>query len=203
MANPGAALRQTRLEAGLSIRVLGAKAGVAPSTISRIEAGRMDPTVGMLTRLLESTGHGLHLAVSVLRPRLAGLADAWESSPRGDLVDWTRLRVFLDYLSAHPDQIPQALESPPPRSGSALLDNLLAGIAETLADEQGIPRPTWAAQVPPLAEPWKTPGTATTQGSAHSRTPQALAARGLTLARSSLWRESARPRVPPPGNTQS
>jgi transcriptional regulator with XRE-family HTH domain len=42
------------LSAGLSIRALASRAGVASSTVWRIEAGRLDPTVGMLDRLLEA-----------------------------------------------------------------------------------------------------------------------------------------------------
>lgn len=188
--DPGSLLRQTRRASGLSAQDLGRRAGIAPSTISRIEAGEVDPAVGVLARLMEAAGHCLHLAVTSARPpRLEGLTDAWETSARGDLVSWTRLRAFLDHLAEHPDQVPQAIEAPPAPSGSALLDNLLAGIAETLADEQGMARPTWTSQVPPLEKPWVTPGTPTTQDSARSRTPRALAARGVTLTRGSLWRD--------------
>ncbi len=43
-----------REAAGLSIRELAERAGVAASTVWRIEAGRLDPTVGMLRRLTAS-----------------------------------------------------------------------------------------------------------------------------------------------------
>lgn len=186
---PPALLREVRREAGLSVRALGKKAGVSPSTISRIEAGRMDPTVGMLTHLLESAGRGLDLVIPETGvPRLKELSDAWEGSAR---VDWTRLRAFLDYLALHPDRIGGAIRDAPQPSGSALLDNLLAGIAETLADEQSMARPAWTSQVAPLADAWTTPGTPRSQRAARATTPAALAARGLTLARTSLWRERA------------
>lgn len=70
-------LRKTRLEADLSVRALGKRAGVSPSTISRIEGGRMDPTVGMLRQLLESAGRGLELVVADAGvQRLRSLTDA-------------------------------------------------------------------------------------------------------------------------------
>ena len=182
-------LRKTRLEADLSVRALGKRAGVSPSTISRIEGGRMDPTVGMLRQLLESAGRGLELVVADAGvQRLTSLTDAWERSVRGDRIDWTRLRAFLDHLALQPEQSAKAIAAAPRPSGSALVDNLLAGIAETVADEQAIARPAWTARVPPLAEAWTTPGTPRTQDAARATTPAALAARGLTLSRSSLWR---------------
>jgi transcriptional regulator with XRE-family HTH domain len=42
---------------------------VSPSTIARIEKGRMEPTVALLTRLVEACG--LELRMSVAKPRLA------------------------------------------------------------------------------------------------------------------------------------
>ena len=40
-----------RTNAGLTMRALAARADVATSTVARIEAGKVDPTVGMLARL--------------------------------------------------------------------------------------------------------------------------------------------------------
>ena len=121
-------------------------------------------------------------------PSLAALYDAWRPSGRGDLIDWVRLRHFLDYLTRHPQEISEAISRPPEPSGSALLDNILAGIAETQADEAGLAPPSWTRQVKPLKTPWKSPGTPNQQARAATRTPLALAVRGITLSRSSLWR---------------
>jgi transcriptional regulator with XRE-family HTH domain len=57
-----------RREAGLSQRALAAATGVSPSTIARIEKGRMEPTVALITRIVEACG--LELRMSVARPRL-------------------------------------------------------------------------------------------------------------------------------------
>jgi transcriptional regulator with XRE-family HTH domain len=48
MDSPASILKSARLSARLSIRTLAARAGVAHSTVTRIESGRMDPTIGML-----------------------------------------------------------------------------------------------------------------------------------------------------------
>ena len=48
-------LRGARERAGLSIRALAERAGVAPSTVWRVERGLINPTVRMLSRLLDAT----------------------------------------------------------------------------------------------------------------------------------------------------
>jgi len=52
-------LRHARRGAGLTQRALAAKTGVPQETIARIEAGRADPRVSTLDRLLEGCGYGL------------------------------------------------------------------------------------------------------------------------------------------------
>ncbi|WP_372886416.1 cupin domain-containing protein [Shimia sp.] len=55
----GVRLRALREQAGLSQRALAKKAGVTNSTISLIESGRMNPSVGALRRILEGIPVGL------------------------------------------------------------------------------------------------------------------------------------------------
>ena len=52
-------LRFARRQAGLSVRQLAAATGVAESRISDYEHGRYQPSVAMLQRLLDVTGHDL------------------------------------------------------------------------------------------------------------------------------------------------
>jgi transcriptional regulator with XRE-family HTH domain len=181
-----------RTSAGLTMRALAARADVATSTIARIEVGKVDPTVGMLARLLLAAGRELELVTHRSPgPEIADLADAWSRGPRGDRPDWTRLRAFLDKLALHPEQKgPATLRKPAP-SGSAVLDTLLAGIAEKTCDDAGLPRPTWARHVPGLPEAWATPGTPAMQEAIKAATPLQLAERGLSIDERSLWREPA------------
>lgn len=53
-----------RRRAGLSQRGLAAAAGVSASTIARIEKGRMEPTLALLTRLIDACGFELRLSVA-------------------------------------------------------------------------------------------------------------------------------------------
>ena len=138
-------LRDARTSAGLTMRDLAARAHVATSSVARIEAGKIDPTIGMLTRLLSAAGRelefGTHRAPG---PEIADLTDAWSRGPRGDRPDWTRLRAFLDHLALHPEQQGSATLRMPTPSGSAVLDTLLAGIADKICNDAGSPRPAWA-----------------------------------------------------------
>lgn len=185
-------LRGARTSAGLSIRALAETAQVSPSTISRIESGSMEPTLSMLERLLAAAGFGLDVVLQTRTGlQVADLVDAWSPSPQGEVIDWTRLRAFLDYLDSDPEVTSRALAQMPRASGSELLDNVLAGMAETVADRAGIERPAWTPQVQSLRKPWASPGTPRMQALARAKTPPALTARGLTLSETSLWRERA------------
>jgi len=183
-------VKEARTSADLSLRALAERAGVATSTVLRIEAGQVDPTVGMLSRLVAAAGRELELVTRRSPgPEIADLADAWKKTPRGDRPDWTRLRACLDHLALHPEQKAAATLRMPPPSGSAFLDTLLAGIAEKICNDAELPRPTWTRRVPPLAEPLVMPGTPAMQRAANDATPRELAARGLSVDEHSLWRE--------------
>jgi hypothetical protein len=101
------------------------------------------------------------------------------------------LRGFVDQLTQHRGLIATAIESPPHRTGDAMFDSLLAGIAEKLADDAGIERPRWTRFVPASATAWETPGTPIRVKRARARTPSQLAARNIWLAANDLWRDAA------------
>jgi len=67
-------LRHARRSAGLTQRGLAATTGVPQETIARIEAGRSDPRVLTLDRLLEGCGYGLEhlprLGIGIDRPQI-------------------------------------------------------------------------------------------------------------------------------------
>jgi predicted nucleotidyltransferase/DNA-binding XRE family transcriptional regulator len=68
-------VRSAREQAQMSARDLAAASGVSASTVTRIERGEVNPTVAMLERLLEASGHHVDVLVTPrpTRPTLAGL----------------------------------------------------------------------------------------------------------------------------------
>lgn len=184
-------LREAREEAGLSLRALAERADVSYTTVFRIEHGQIDPTTGTLAKLLGALGEDLELGRRPRRqgPQLAELVDAWSRDRMGqDQPDWTRLRAFVDHLARHPEDAPEAIRSKPAASGSAFFDNLLAGIAEKVADDVSTPRPAWTKKVSRLAEPWEGFGTPRMRAAAGAATPPQLACRNISIPTSSLWR---------------
>lgn len=182
-------VRQARITADLSCTALAARAGVTTSTVSRIEADVMDPTVAMLTRVMAAAGCRLELSFEPIdpAPSLADLADSGvEGSP-----DWTRLRALIDWTAQHPDRVSEVIAARPAPCLSTLLPALIASVAEKLADDHGLRRPRWTAKVPPLGREWTPPGTPRMIRKARINTPAQLRARNIVLAEHDLWRPDA------------
>ena len=187
-----AILCSARTDAGLSRRALAARAGVATSTVSRIENGDSDVTLSMLRRLLAAAGRELVIdsRQSDDHPAIAALATAVEVD-RGRLkIDWTRLRGFADWAQQHVDDVAAAIADPPARTGTPL-DAILAAFAEQLADEHGLERPRWTRAVGALGEVWSSPSTPRMRAAAELSTPEPFRRRNLILARSALFRSAA------------
>jgi transcriptional regulator with XRE-family HTH domain len=193
MQDASTLVREAREDAGLSLRVLAERADLSYTTICRIEHGQIDPTWGTLRKLFDALGEELGLERRRLghRPQLADLTDAWSTDAVGqDQPDWTRLRAFLDGLARRPELAENAVRARPPASGSTFFDNLLAGIAEKIADDGSIPRPAWTKRVPPLSETWECLGTPRMRAAAAASTPRQLAARRIVIPAASLWRNA-------------
>lgn len=191
MSDVGTLVRESRERAGLSVRALAEHADVAASTVSRIEAGKVSPTVETLQSLMYACGRELALTAASAGPSLAMLSDAWTNTKSGETrPDFTRLRSFLDSLALDPDQRwPSVVEAPEP-SGSEVMDNLLAGIAETVAESAGHRPPRWTKDIEPLSSPWSMRSTPRRMAARKAQTPLRLAKRGLVVDASSLWRDS-------------
>jgi transcriptional regulator with XRE-family HTH domain len=187
-------VREAREESGLSLRALAELSDVSYTTICRIEQGHIDPTTGTLRKLLGALGEELELGRRPAPggPQLADLTDVWSTDRfRQDQPDWTRLRAFLDYLARHPDMAMAAIRSRPATSKSLFLDNLIAGIAEKIADDAGATRPAWTKRVPKLTDTWESLGTPRMRASAAAATPPQLAARHIVIPEASLWRRAS------------
>lgn len=184
-------LRTARCAAGLSARVLAAKAQVPTSTVTRIEKGATDPTFGMLGRLLAAAGHDLVVSTQARddATTLASLANAAEPGNDRLRVDWTRLRAFADWAHGHPGDVPAAIADPPMRTGTAL-DAILAAFAEMLAERAGVDPPPWTRSVPAPREPWSAPGTPAMRARSAAATPEPFRRRNIVLSRDTIFREA-------------
>jgi hypothetical protein len=123
-------------------------------------------------------------------PEQYTVASRWQSltiKRWGTEVDSLPIRKLIDYIDMHPQHIPYAIATCPPLSGNEHLDVLLAAVAEKLADDAGIPRPTWCAAVKPYVHP--RPISSSPQGKikALKFTPPQFMARDLLLGPGVLW----------------
>jgi transcriptional regulator with XRE-family HTH domain len=179
----GVLIRDERMALGLSMRDLATLADVSYPTISRIENGQDQPRWDTLSKLSAALGKRLVASFEDLEtPRLADIAD------HGAEPDWTRLRGLIDHLRLQPELTGAAIADAPPLC-SPLIDNLLAGVAEKLADDIGIQRPKWAAGIPPLSERWEAPARPSRRAANAASTPSQLAERNIVLPASAIWRE--------------
>jgi len=71
----GSLLREARTRAGLSQSDLARRAGVPQSVVSEYEAGKRQPSVPTLARLVGATGHELTLGLERTHPEVRGLPD--------------------------------------------------------------------------------------------------------------------------------
>lgn len=152
----------------------------------------MDPTFTMLERVLAAAGKQLQAYSAAMPdgPALARLVDAYDAHAPGTKIDWVRLRGFLDWLELHPELMEEAIEMPPPRTGT-VMDALLAGIAEKVSADHRLVAPRWARAVPPLKEAWSPPGTPRMISTAEKDTPEPFRRRRIVLAAQDLWRSRA------------
>jgi len=68
-------LRDARLRAHLSQTELARRAGVAQSVISAYEAGRREPSLATLTRMVNATGHTIKLDLEENEVAIRGIPD--------------------------------------------------------------------------------------------------------------------------------
>lgn len=191
MSGAAALVAQARASAGLSLRELAKLADVSFTTIRRIEAGEMDPTVGMLRRVLSAAGEDLELTTkpaSRRRASLAALANNYVEDAGGERPNLTPLRALIDHLALHPEETGAAIAAQP-HTQSRLMRALLAGMAEKVADDAGLPRPGWTWTAPKMTPAWEPPGTPRMRTQRRANAPRQLLDRGVIIDESSLWRD--------------
>ena len=180
-----AMIRTERETLGLSMRDLAALAGVSYPTISRIENGHEDPRWDTLTKIAAALGKTLAPTFET-RPILR-LADIDVDGATGE-PDWTRLRSFADQITLHPEWTAAAIADAPSQD-SPFMSNLLAAIAEKLADDAKIQPPDWTKRTVALESRWEAPATPRRRAMHAENTPAQFAARGITLPKRAIWRD--------------
>jgi len=187
--NIGQELQEARLSAGLSRSEVARRAGVSLTTVSRTEAGVMDPTITMLERLYSALDLSVDIVMhEVPEISITHLHDAFEVGRWGVELDWIRIRKFIDLLTRKPKLTAEAIVDPPRRSGVEELDVMLAAIAEKLADDVEIQRPRWCTSVPPMSYRWEHPGTPRMKAKAANEAPVQFRERNIFLSDDGIWR---------------
>lgn len=185
----GYRLRELRQELDLSTRQLARLAGVSYPTISRIENGHDDPQWSTIEKLLQALGHTTRFERRQDFTRLAELVDARH---RDGEPDWTLLRGFIDQIELRPELAAAATCDRPLPTGAPVFDNILAAIAEKVADDAGLRPALWTAAVEPLEDVWLPPGTPRRLADARTRTAPEFLARNIVLPTDALWRHRSK-----------
>jgi transcriptional regulator with XRE-family HTH domain len=191
----GELLRQARLDAGLSLRALGDRASTSAATLATYEAGRKEPRISTLQRLVDATGGALVLEVQGLHrrwPSAQATAGAITAALR-DSDERQALRTALDFLDrirgADPREHVDLVTAPAPLCGDTRFDALIAAIVEDECATAGVLIPAWTSEAERFVRPfWFVSGIPDLHASALAHTPIAYARHGVFTAEDELSR---------------
>jgi transcriptional regulator with XRE-family HTH domain len=183
-------VRSARRGRGLSQRRLAELSGRAQSEISRLERGRRDAGVELVERLVHGAGQTLVLVPTRKSPVTA------HADTIGSFVEagqprraWRAAIQLADDLAAEHGAVRVALTvAPPPPTGDARFDALVAGIVEYRLNEEALPHPEWLDQDggAPLEAPWSPDGYVPATPEALAVAPGPFRRRGIVLSDADL-----------------
>ncbi len=154
-------LREVRRRGGVSQAELARRSGIEQSTISRIEAGRVEPSWPTMQAILQAAGWRIGLerdATAELIPARSAARSIRSWLRAGD--SWSALHDAVEAagriraLGRIPDGgLPAWAVAEPPSTGSSKWDTVLAtGLAYAIEQIGGQPAP-WMEAAAPLPEP--------------------------------------------------
>lgn len=180
-----------REQTGLSQNALAKRVGIPASTVRRIERGESDPTVTMLRRIATGAGQLLEIRSQRLTETPPSLARLVHRIGHESQVRWTAIRSFNDWLDLNLDLLPGPIDDPPPRTNDRRFDNLIAAIAERIADSTGHDRPRWTSTVKALADPWYTDGTPMMRERNAELSPSQFRDRNIWFGANAVWHDAS------------
>lgn len=187
------AVRHARREAGLSLRALADAAGVATSTIHRIERGQLNPTVDVVDRIAQAAGMRISFepvvdhASSVVGLALAIRRDVAEDGDVRAAPVRRAAELVARYQRADADGRRRMLAAQPPSTDDPHWDAFLGGLAEWLAVRADSDTPSWAHEARRyLDHGWWVTTLPSMRAWEYAGAPAAFQVRGVYLHRDSL-----------------
>ena len=175
----------------MSVRSLAEAAGVAASTVHRIERGELQPTTDTLSRLVEAAGSWLQLDAQVdYAVSIAGLARSVRSNVEaGDYGSVVRKSAELvsRFTSGDDAVRRRTIAARPQGTGDERWDAFLAGLAEWLAVRGRQPAPGWVhSKDRYLRYGWWVTPMASMRAWEYAGSPVSFQMRGVYIHRDSL-----------------
>lgn len=182
-----------RQASGLSVRALADAAGVAASTVHRIERGAINPTVDTLDRIAAAAGMTVDaIPQADHRLGLVGLAQCIRTDLAADGDDRSTPVRRAAELVAHAGRMEDGdllgmLAVRPPSTGDRRWDAFVGGLAEWLAVSRGRQAPEWAFERDRfLDEGWWVSAMPSMRAWEYAGSPLSFKVRGVYLHRASL-----------------
>jgi transcriptional regulator with XRE-family HTH domain len=145
-------LRTLRHKRDLTQRDLAKLAGVPQPTIAAIESAQREPSLSLISRIVESAGFGLQIDLRPLaRFGVLSTSRQIEKTLREvqdtDRIEDSALRLVLSFRDAlrraNELELHDLIYEPPSHSGSARWDAFLAAVVDEECARRDIPAPRW------------------------------------------------------------
>jgi transcriptional regulator with XRE-family HTH domain len=178
-----------RKQSGLTQAQMARIAKTTQSAIAAYEAGRREPTVPVLQRMLEATGHNLVIAFEADKSiyRIADLARDIRETPTKNSE--RRLRLVFEFLRElnESQQLSLRFAVEPEATGDRRFDALLASITEDSCVRGGVAPPSWVFNDQRfLDEAWWVSDLKSARVPALVNTPASFRRRGVMIDRRDL-----------------